>query len=178
MFTITRQIGIDAGHRIPTHGSKCKNIHGHRYTIEATCAADNLITEGTQKAMVLDFGFLKDEMMKEIDEKCDHGFIIWHQDALLDLFLGSGTSANSVKMHVQDSGDATVITSMSLVGKLYVVPFIPTAENLASHWFELLDPQVHERSGGMAVLKSVTVHETPNCFATFEPGVLIKGPIS
>ena len=36
-FIVRRQIGIDAGHRVMTHGSKCRNMHGHRYTIEAHC---------------------------------------------------------------------------------------------------------------------------------------------
>ena len=34
---LTRRIGIDMGHRVPDHGSKCRNPHGHRYEILATC---------------------------------------------------------------------------------------------------------------------------------------------
>ncbi len=63
MYTMSREIGIDAGHRVPTHGSKCKNLHGHRYTIQAICKAGFLQSEGEQKAMVIDFGFLKEEML-------------------------------------------------------------------------------------------------------------------
>ena len=35
-FEITREIGLDAAHRVPDHASKCFHIHGHRYTVFAT----------------------------------------------------------------------------------------------------------------------------------------------
>ena len=60
---ITREIGIDMAHRVTHHGSKCKNIHGHRYTIHAMVKGP-LFESGEQQGMVLDFGFLKEEMMK------------------------------------------------------------------------------------------------------------------
>ena len=63
LYTVARQIGIDAGHRIQTHGSKCRHLHGHRYLIEAVCEAGHLHQGGEQTDMVLDFGFLKEEMM-------------------------------------------------------------------------------------------------------------------
>lgn len=140
-FEITREIGIDAGHRVPDHGSKCRNLHGHRYTIQATCIGD-LIDNGEQTGMVLDFGFLKDEMMKEIDAECDHATILYRGDSLL-----------------QDHMDA--------FGKLVLVDFIPTAENLAKYWFEKLQLPVLIRSKYKAILKRVRVYETPNCWADY-----------
>jgi 6-pyruvoyltetrahydropterin/6-carboxytetrahydropterin synthase len=50
---------------------------------------------------------------------------------------------------------------------MYVVPFVPTAENLAKHWFERLAPKVEERSQGKGHLKAIKVWETPNCMAKF-----------
>ena len=70
-FRITRFIEIDAGHRIMTHGSKCRHLHGHRYRIEAECAAKAVQPDGVQTGMVLDFGFLKEEMVEIIDRPCD-----------------------------------------------------------------------------------------------------------
>lgn len=72
-----------------THGSKCRHIHGHRYTIEAICQARDarLHNAGEQTDMVIDSLFLKDEMMSHIDEPCDHGFIASHSDLeLLEMF--------------------------------------------------------------------------------------------
>ena len=140
-FEITREIGIDAGHRVPDHGSKCRNLHGHRYTIQATCVGD-LIDDGEQTGMVLDFGFLKDEMMNIIDKECDHATILYQYDPLL-------------KDH------------MDAFGKLVLVDFIPTAENLAKYWYNSLDAQVRIRSNFKATLMKVRVYETPNCWAEY-----------
>ncbi|RZM10640.1 MAG: 6-carboxytetrahydropterin synthase, partial [Sphingomonas sp.] len=57
------------------HGSKCHNLHGHRYRIEAWCRGP-LFAAGEQTGMVLDFGFLKDEMMRTIDARFDHAFML------------------------------------------------------------------------------------------------------
>ncbi len=138
---ITREIGIDAAHRVPDHGSKCRHVHGHRYTVQATCAG-TLQTVGAQTGMVLDFGFLKDEMMSVIDEPCDHAMLVWCEDPLLDRF--------------QDC-----------CGKLCIIPYVPTAENLARYWFDLLEPRVDSRTRGLARLARLRVYETPNCWADY-----------
>ena len=170
-YTTQRTIGIDAGHRIPTHGSKCKNVHGHRYTIEAHCISENLFKDGEQTGMGIDFSFLKEEMMSQIDFHCDHGFIMWLEDDLLATFLGSLARLVEVRRHVDRGGNfmpMLVGEGDTPMGKVYVVDFIPTAENLAKHWFELLAPRVSHRSEKQATLAKIVVHETPNCSATYE----------
>lgn len=180
---ITREIGIDAGHRVTYHGSKCRNLHGHRYTIQAT-ASGPLFTEGEQQGMVLDFGFLKDEMMKEIDEPCDHGMILWVEDpilitlvpALADLTKVSSAISERpllrieiVERYIRDFGFC-VLPAGDLggsCGKTYVVPFVPTAENLAKHWYNRLAPCVRKRTKGNARLEGIKVWETPNCSAQY-----------
>lgn len=174
MYTVTRQIGIDAGHRVPTHGSKCANLHGHRYEVYATCSAMELLEAGVQSGMVVDFGFLKEEMMRVIDTPSDHAMILWRDDSLLHLFLAYEQRRLILDaMSVMGSMAGYLCNSPDLpegVRKLYIVPFIPTAENLAEHWFHLLSPLVHVRSEGYATLMDVTVYETPNCSATYAPG--------
>jgi 6-pyruvoyltetrahydropterin/6-carboxytetrahydropterin synthase len=175
-FTITRRIGIDAGHRIATHGSKCRHLHGHRYTIEATCRATELRASGEQTDMVLDFGFLKDEMLKRIDAPCDHGLILSVDDAdMLSLFCPDGQAFGAwhanLRADVSANGCAASI-ACRFGQKLYVIEPQPTAECLARHWFEVLAPTVRERSESHAELVQVRVEETPNCWATFGPGFL------
>ncbi len=170
-FRVIRRIGIDAGHRIMSHGSKCRYIHGHRYEVEATCAAPRPHDDGEQRGMVLDFGFLKEEMLKIIDLPCDHGFIAQIDDvALLAMFapeerdfepwraeLASRVAANGFAL-TQDT---------RLGGKLYIIAASPTAEELVAHWFERLAPCVAARSDGMATLVNLRVWETPNCAADY-----------
>lgn len=158
-FKITREIGIDAGHRVTYHGSKCRNVHGHRYTIHATCEGE-LAAEGEEQGMVMDFGFLKEEMMAEIDEPCDHGFICWSQDNAVLAMFGFAPLKNP------PLEAASVTTDQGM--KLYVVPFVPTAENLAKHWADRLAPRVTDRTNGRAKLVEIVVWETPNCSASYK----------
>lgn len=166
-FTVTRRIEIDAGHRIAEHGSKCRHLHGHRYVIEATCAAGALHERGEQRGMVLDFGFLKQEMLRLIDAPCDHGFLVAVDDEpLLRLLAGEGDWLGRVRTQVASQGYCET-TDNPLATRLYVIAGSPTAEVLAQHWFTRLAPAVHERSKGLARLVELAVHETPNCIARY-----------
>ncbi len=170
---ITRHIGIDAGHRIMTHGSKCRHIHGHRYEIEATCCdVDNVLhQEGDQTDMVLDFGFLKEEMMRHIDDPCDHGFITSSSDTeVLTMFAPNGSDLDEWIAGVQDEVEKVghyCTEATKLDSKLYVLKAQPTAECLARHWFMRLKQSVIDRSGGLATLVKIRVWETPNCWAEY-----------
>jgi len=175
-FLVTRRIGIDAGHRIMTHGSKCRHIHGHRYEIEASCRASRLHEAGEQSGMVLDFGFLKEEMMAVIDAPCDHGFIAQLDDVeLLTMFApddrDAGQWIDTVRAAVARDGFAAT-TECRLGTKLYIVPTPPTAEELAAHWFGRLSVRVARRSDGFAELARLRIWETPNCWAEYglDPG--------
>jgi len=168
-WRVSRRIEIDAGHRIMTHGSKCRHLHGHRYAIEAVCEAGDVHRHGEQTGMVVDFAFLKEEMMAAIDAPCDHGFIAALADrALLAMFAPEDAESwlARIEAEVNDNG-AALADDTRLATKLYVVPFQPTAECLARHWFGLLAEPVRLRSGGGARLALVRVWETPNCCAEF-----------
>ena len=172
-YLVTRQIGIDAGHRVMTHGSKCRHLHGHRYTIEATCTARNaeLHQSGEQTDMVIDFSFLKDEMMRHIDEPCDHGLIVSASDSeLLEMLCPwhgafDGWVARIREEVAREQFCATTDTRLS--NKLYIIAHQPTAECLAAHWFWRLAEPVRARSDGVALLSRVRVWETPNCYADY-----------
>lgn len=159
-FTITREIGIDAGHRVTYHGSKCRNIHGHRYTVQATCKG-TLAIEGEEEGMVQDFAFLKEIMMGEIDDPCDHGLILWVQDPLLAAL--PGVQSLDVEKVRREHYQLTRWDG----GKLYVINSVPTAENLARHWFDRMAPRITKSTEGRAYLYSITVYETPNCSAEY-----------
>ena len=170
-FRITRFIDIDAGHRIMTHGSKCRHLHGHRYRIEAEAEAPEVQPSGEQTGMVLDFGFLKEEMTNLIDVPCDHGFMASVEDReLLAMFAPPIPDLDEwLALLAADVGRQGFARPLStrLGTKLYVVPFQPTAECLARHWYQLLTEPVKRRSLGMARLTRVRVWETPNCVGEF-----------
>jgi len=142
-FEVTREIQIDMGHRLVNHESKCANVHGHRYRIEATVRGA-LGAQGPSEGMVMDFGFLKDLMVEHIDGPCDHGCMLQDADPLFEL--------------VADLEELEV-----MLGKLIVVDFPPTAENLAAYWYHKLMPHMPTN----ATLARVCVWETPNCRAVY-----------
>ncbi len=166
MYTMSREIGIDAGHRVPTHGSKCRHLHGHRYTIQAICRSEALQDTGEQTAMVLDFGFLKEEMMANIDLDCDHGLILYAGDELVEQFINDDYLYHAIDI-MKRVGFVNIPAEYASVGKMYLIPDIPTAEVLAKHWFYRLQGRVSERSSRLATLVAVKVWETPNCWAVY-----------
>jgi 6-pyruvoyltetrahydropterin/6-carboxytetrahydropterin synthase len=147
-YTCTRRIEIDAAHRVPDHKSKCFNVHGHRYVIEATMSG-MVIDEGSQTGMVMDFAFLKDLMMKVIHGPCDHATIFYNEDPLYR------------RLPVMDGW------------KFYLMDEVPTAENLAARWYKLLRVAIqdywrdYEPTRLAPSLLRVRVYETPNCWADY-----------
>jgi len=170
-----RKIGIDAGHRIPDHDSKCKNLHGHRYTIELHVVG-MLIKGGPEKGMVKDFSILKKIMMDHIDKYCDHGLIL----SIDDHFLKDCTIYPKPKFRAEIPiyNKQDVLNYLkekiipengfwagdSNVGKLFLMKEVPTAENLAKQWHDMLEEELHRNN--IEILK-IVVHETPNCWAEY-----------
>jgi 6-pyruvoyl-tetrahydropterin synthase len=161
---ITREIGIDMGHRVTNHGSKCRNLHGHRYRIVVTLEG-GLFTEGASEGMVLDFGFVKNLMMDHIDLYFDHGMALWVKDPLLAHELGP--TFQSIRENCAMYGFVALKDGWRW-GKLVVTQDVPTAENLAKLWAYILKPYMErDMEGTDGRLHSVTVWETPNCSATY-----------
>jgi 6-pyruvoyltetrahydropterin/6-carboxytetrahydropterin synthase len=171
-YLISREISIDAGHRVTFHRSKCANLHGHRYRVQAWCRGP-LFGEGEQSGMVLDFGFLKEEMMALIDAGCDHAFVFWADDQLCRQMFGLEDQmlAQEVERGIKRDGYFAGLSRGGL--KICVLPFVPTAENLAYHWFNQLQPRVRARSNHQADLVYVKVWETPNCWAAYGPEKIV-----
>lgn len=143
---ITRRLEFDAGHRIPQHGSQCRNLHGHRYVIEVSLAGDTVADAGSaSEGMVLDFSDIKSIVNERIVQRWDHAFLVYQGDETVRSFL------ESLPGH-----------------KTVVLPVIPTAENLARHAFDALAPLFDERYQGRLRLERVRLYETPNCWADAE----------
>jgi 6-pyruvoyltetrahydropterin/6-carboxytetrahydropterin synthase len=160
--TVSRRIEIDTAHRVPDHGGKCRNLHGHRYLVEAVCAGE-LAAAGHERGMVIDFAFLKEEMVGVIHDNCDHAIVLWSGDPLL------GALTDEVgESHTAPAAGSRVASPF---GPILILPFTPTAENLARYWFEQLKPRIAARTGDRAELIEVRVWETPNTCATYSgPG--------
>ncbi len=143
---ITRRLEFDAGHRIPHHASQCRNLHGHRYTLELTLQGEPISTRGSSdEGMLLDFSDVKFIAKREIVDRWDHAFLVHADDTAVRNFL------ESLPDH-----------------KTVVLALVPTAENLARIAFDTLAPHFDNAYAGRLKLARVRLYETPNCWADAE----------
>ena len=133
MMQITRRLEIDAGHRLLKHAGKCRHVHGHRFVFDVTVSAEQLDEVGR----IIDFGEVKRILGGWLDEHWDHGFILTADDPLREF----------LQTHEL---------------KHYVLPWAPTAENIATYFFKQARDLM--RQVGIDVV-TVRVWETPNCWA-------------
>jgi 6-pyruvoyltetrahydropterin/6-carboxytetrahydropterin synthase len=140
---ITRRLEFDAGHRIPSHSSQCRHLHGHRYAIEITLSGQVITAEGvSDQGMVMDFSEVKAIAMAEVVSQWDHAFLVYRGDQMVVDFLA------------QIAGHKTVVLDV-----------VPTAENLASEAFKRLDAAYRDNYGNALRLERVRIYETPNNWA-------------
>lgn len=137
---ITTRLEFDAGHRIPDHKSQCRNLHGHRYAIEITLSGEIIQQDHvSENGMVMDFSDVKKIARETVVDVWDHAFIVYQHDHEVLNFL------NSLPNH-----------------KTVIFPTIPTAENMASEAFRLLNAQYKDVYGNHLKLERVRLYETPN----------------
>jgi 6-pyruvoyltetrahydropterin/6-carboxytetrahydropterin synthase len=152
LIAITRRIEFDAGHRIPDHHSKCRNIHGHRYVLEATVRGPlQNAAAGSAHGMVIDFGSLKDILMRAVGDPWDHAFLVYNQDTDMCSVLGRLDAA---------------MLGKGFAHKTVYLDVVPTVENLAVKAAQQIN-SVFAREGIPSEfhLERVKLWETPNCFA-------------
>jgi 6-pyruvoyltetrahydropterin/6-carboxytetrahydropterin synthase len=135
-ITATRRLQYAIGHRVFKHEGKCAVLHGHNFVFFLTAEAPALDVVGR----VIDFGMLKALFGPWLEENWDHGFVLW-------------------------SEDAEAIHAVSVVAgqKLYLLPYNPTAENLARFLLEFVGPKLLK--GSPVRLTKIVVWETENGLA-------------
>ncbi len=140
---ITTRLDFDAGHRIPSHKSQCRNLHGHRYTLEITLSGD-IVTQNnvSETGMVMDFSDVKRIARESVADIWDHAFLVYCEDKIVLDFL------NSLPNH-----------------KTVIFPTVPTAENMAAEAFKILSHQYKDTYGNHLKLERVRLYETPNNWA-------------
>lgn len=135
-MTIMRRIKFCAGHRLFKHESKCAFFHGHNYVADFYVTGDQMDAVGR----VIDFGDLKKAFKGWLDEHWDHGFLL-----------------NEI--------DENAINAIKMVDpcKYYLLPYNPTAENMARYLLEQACPKLLEGKNVRAV--KVVIWETDESFA-------------
>lgn len=127
---------ISCGHRVHGHEGKCRHLHGHNYRIHFHCEAEKLDNIGR----VIDFSVIKERLCMWIENHWDHKFLIGEQDPLAESLL--------------DLDPEGVV----------LVPFNPTAENMAEYLMSIVGPLELEGTG--VTLTQVIIEETAKCHAS------------
>ena len=145
---IRRWVETDTGHRVPNHKSKCRHMHGHRYRWEAELEGDVVTLGGvSEEGMLMDFSDVSAILNQHIHDVVDHAFIVYE-------------------------GDKDALTALSHMGddhRTLIVPFIPTAENLANWAFEQVESRISSSYGNSLKLHAFHIRETPKSWASWYP---------
>lgn len=132
MYTLQTNASFDSAHFLKGYEGKCSNIHGHRWTVEITVAAEDVEREGQIRGMVVDFRTLKEDL-KQLADELDHSLVI-------------------------EEGSLKEKTKSALLEENFRIvefPFRPTAENLAEYFYDEMEKKKYQ-------IMLVKVYETPN----------------
>lgn len=142
-YTVTRYHDICMGHRVFGHESKCAYLHGHNYRFHFTCR----VMQGLDDVgRVVDFSVMKDSLCMWLEDNWDHRMLLYKADPFV--------------MRLQPHSEFGVV----------VVPFNPTAENIAAHLVEVVGPEVLKDTG--VELIAVDLEETAKCSAHYTKGLI------
>jgi 6-pyruvoyltetrahydropterin/6-carboxytetrahydropterin synthase len=143
--SVMKRIAFCAGHRLMGHGGKCEHFHGHNYVAEFYCTAPQLDHVGR----IIDFAELGALLKDWIDEHWDHGFLL----------------------HEQDENGIAAIQQVHPC-KAYVLPYNPTAENLARYLIDDVAPKLFASRRWPVTATRVVVWETDSsCAEVVRSGV-------
>lgn len=141
-WSAKRYHDISCGHRVVGHEGKCKHFHGHNYRIHFKCKSTQTTTQLDQVGRVIDFSDIKHRLCEWLEDNWDHKMLLWEQDP------------QAIDM-VELDPDGVVL-----------VPFNPTAENIAEHLVKVVGPDQLKGTG--IALAKCHVEETRKCGAEYE----------
>ena len=74
---LTKIFHFDTGHALAGYDGKCRNVHGHSYTLEVTVIGTPIDDMNHVKfGMVIDFGDLKEIVKKHVIDDYDHALVL------------------------------------------------------------------------------------------------------
>ena len=145
---VRRWVETDTGHRVPNHKSKCRHMHGHRYRWEVELEGEVVIERGaSDEGMLMDFSDISRILDEYIHDVVDHAFVVYE-------------------------GEEVARDALSMMGdehRTLIVPFVPTAENLAKWAFEQVEPHIQTSYGNSLKIRAFHVRETPKSWASWNP---------
>jgi 6-pyruvoyltetrahydropterin/6-carboxytetrahydropterin synthase len=143
MIVARREHEFSYGHRVVGHEGKCKQLHGHNAKVTFVVSANDLDSVGR----VIDFSVIKSTLCQWLEDNWDHKLLMWEKDPM--------THALERMTHTYYKED-----EMGNIG-LVIVPFNPTAENMALYLLTVVGPKLLLSKG--VALRGVEFFETSKC---------------
>lgn len=137
MYTISCKAHFDSAHFLSGYNGRCKNVHGHRWSVSAMVKSESLVSEGESRGMVIDFNVVK-SALKELVDNLDHKLI------------AETDSLRHTTMMMLEEEEFDVIE----------LNFRPTAENFAKYFYDAL----RERD---IPVSTIRVYEGPGTYAEY-----------
>jgi 6-pyruvoyltetrahydropterin/6-carboxytetrahydropterin synthase len=117
---VTKTFHFEMAHALYGYDGPCKNIHGHSYSLSVTMIGKTITENGNSKlGMVVDFSDLKKIIETSVISKFDHTLIL-----------------NEKSPHKK------LIESNLLLGKVTMVNYQPTCENLLIDFAKLIQNNI------------------------------------
>lgn len=135
---LTKEFNFEMAHALSGYDGACKNIHGHSYNLSVTFIGEPVQDKTNPKCgMVVDFSLMK-TIVKPIIDELDHATLL-----------------NA------DSAHKELAKNNSLFGKLVLVNYQPTCENLLIDFASRIKKELPD---GLK-LHHIMLRETPSSYA-------------
>tara|TARA_B100001769_G_C21800615_1_gene435974 strand:- start:46 stop:498 length:453 start_codon:yes stop_codon:yes gene_type:complete len=131
---ITKKFTFETGHALFGHDGKCKNIHGHSYSLFVTVLGRPISESSNPKfGMVMDFSDLKKIVKEEIINPYDHATVFNKNSPHLEL-------ANDLKKR----GHKIVLVEYQPTSEMFVIDFAEKIKSLLPKNIELYSLKLQE----------------------------------
>ena len=135
---LTKEFNFEMAHALSGYDGACKNIHGHSYKLSVTIIGEPIKEAADPKqGMVVDFSVLK-IIVKPLVDELDHATLL-----------------------NQNSSHKELAQNNLLFGKLVLVGFQPTCENLLVDFAKRIKKELPQN----LKLHHLRLRETPSSFA-------------
>ncbi|PSF35562.1 6-carboxytetrahydropterin synthase QueD [Aphanothece hegewaldii CCALA 016] len=74
-WIIYKEFRFEAAHKLPHHEGKCRRLHGHSWVGRIYVKGNELMTEGSQQGMIIDYGEIKKYIEPLLDQFLDHYYL-------------------------------------------------------------------------------------------------------
>jgi 6-pyruvoyltetrahydropterin/6-carboxytetrahydropterin synthase len=142
-------INFCAAHRVLGHPGKCKQLHGHNYSVEVCIEYDPKL-RNSMCGYFIDFGAVKEGMKLWVDTHLDHSTILQTGDSLIEAIERGAANQKITEFNIPPTAEGIAMVLVRVFKDQIILPYVRPRWS-GEHGY---------------ILMEVTVHETENCSAT------------